>query len=173
MTEEDEGQTNLVGRPSKYQFEYCEQAYKLYLLKATDEEVADFFGVNVDTLYEWRKVHEEFSEATARGKVQADAEVAEKLKHRALGYSHEAVKIFMPAGASVPVYAKYIEHYPPDTQAISLWLRNRQPDKWRDKTDHELAGPGGGPIESKTTVDVTGLSDEQLRALSSIAIPTG
>jgi hypothetical protein len=32
-----------------------------------------------------------------------------------------------------PVYAEYTEHYPPDTGAASLWLRNRQPEKWRDK----------------------------------------
>ena len=44
-----------------------------------------------------------------------------------------AVKIFMPAGAEAPVCASYTEHYPPDTQAASLWLRNRQPAKWRDR----------------------------------------
>jgi len=41
------------------------------------------------------------------------------------GYTHEATKIFMPAGAEAPVYAPYTEHYPPDTHAASLWLRNR------------------------------------------------
>jgi hypothetical protein len=73
--------------------------------------------------------------------------MAERLYHRGLGYQHEAVKIFMPAGAAAPVYAPYIEHYPPDTQAASLWLRNRQPAKWRDRQevnhigtlDHRLA----------------------------------
>lgn len=140
-----------AGRPTKYSEELCDQAYKLYLLKATDEEVADFFGVHVDTLHEWRKVHEEFLKTTKRGKLQADAEVAEKLRHRAIGYSHEAVKIFMPADASEPVYAKYIEHYPPDTQAISLWLRNRQPEKWRDKTDHAVTGADGKDLIPETT----------------------
>lgn len=140
------------GRPSKYSKELCEQAYKLYLLKATDAEVADFFGVTEQTINNWKNDHPEFFESITRGKIQADAEVAEKLRERALGYSHKAVKIFLPAGASEPVYAEYTEHYPPDTQAASLWLRNRQPEKWRDKQDHELAGPGGGPIK---TEDVT------------------
>lgn len=162
-----------AGRPTKYSEELCEQAYKLYLLKATDEEVADFFGVVVATLFNWRDEHPEFLEATENGKLKADAEVAGKLRERALGYSHEAVKIFMPAGATEPVYAKYTEHYPPDTQAASLWLRNRQPEKWRDKTDHELAGPGGGPIPVKATVDVSGLSTEQLRVLASIPLNDG
>lgn len=143
------------GRPTKYSKELSEQAYKLYLLKATDEEVADFFGVCVATLFNWREEHPEFLEATSRGKVQADAEVAEKLRHRALGYSHEAVKIFMPAGAEAPVYAPYTEHYPPDTAAASLWLRNRQPGKWRDKQDHEHSGKDGGPIQVQPILNIT------------------
>lgn len=154
LTPNPETATRPVGRPTKYTDKTADQAYKLYLLKATDEEVADFFGVHVDTLYEWQSVHQEFSESTTRGKLQADAEVAEKLRERALGYSHKAVKIFMPAGASEPVYAEYEEHYPPDTQAASLWLRNRQPEKWRDKQDHELAGPGGGPIQIQPILNV-------------------
>ena len=44
----------------------------------------------------------------------------------------------MPAGADEPVYAEYIEHYPPDTQAASLWLRNRHPDKWKDRTEQAV-----------------------------------
>jgi hypothetical protein len=39
------------------------------------------------------------------------------------------------AGAAAPVYAPYTEHYPPDTHAASLWLRNRQPTKWRDRQE--------------------------------------
>ncbi len=52
-----------------------------------------------------------------------------------------------------------VKHYPPDTQAASLWLRNRQPDKWRDKLTHEHAGPDGGPV-----VNVRNLSDDQLNS---------
>lgn len=52
-----------------------------------------------------------------------------------MGYSHKSVKIFMPAGKDAPVYADFIEHFPPDTTAMIFWLKNRQPDKWRDKRD--------------------------------------
>jgi hypothetical protein len=34
----------------------------------------------------------------------------------------------------------------------------------------EHTGPNGGPIESKTTLDVSGLSMEQLRAVASIRL---
>ena len=33
-----------------------------------------------------------------------------------------------------------IEH-PPDTQAASLWLRNRQPHRWRDRHQVDVADP--------------------------------
>jgi hypothetical protein len=123
------------GRPSAYQEPYAEQAFKLCLLGATDTEIADFFEVATSTIYLWKKKHPEFSEALAKGKVKADAEVAHSLYNRANGYSHEAVKIFMPAGAQKPVYAAYVEHYPPDTNAATLWLKNRQKDKWRDSQE--------------------------------------
>lgn len=132
-----------MGRPSSYTDEHPDQAYKLALLGATDEEMADFFEISRDTIYEWKNVHPEFSDAITRGKVSADANVAERMYNRALGYSHEAVKIFPGNAESGPVYAPYTEHYPPDTQAASLWLRNRQPAKWRDKQEHEHTGAGG------------------------------
>ena len=37
----------------------------------------------------------------------------------------------------------------------------------------EVTGEGGGPIETRTTLDVAGLSTEQLRALSSIPVHGG
>jgi hypothetical protein len=69
------------------------------------------------------------------GKATADARVEQSLYRRALGYSHDAVKIFMPAGAVAPVIAPYVEHYAPDTTAAIFWLKNRRPDECRDKTD--------------------------------------
>ena len=38
------------------------------------------------------------------------------------------------------IIVPYIEHYPPDTTAASLWLRNRQPNKWRDKREIDHGG---------------------------------
>ena len=54
-----------------------------------------------------------------------------------MGYSHPAVKIFMPAGAEEPVIVDYIEHYPPDTAAAVWWTKNRRPEKWRERRDEQ------------------------------------
>jgi hypothetical protein len=66
--------------------------------------------------------------------------VAEKLYHRACGYTHEAVKIFLPAGTREPVYAPYTEHFPPDANAALRWLMNRQPTLWRDRREVGVSG---------------------------------
>jgi transcriptional regulator with XRE-family HTH domain len=129
-----------TGRPTLYRPELAELARKLALLGLTESEMADALNVDVGTLSEWKARHREFREAIERGGVQADAQMAERLYHRGLGYQHEAVKIFMPAGAEAPVYAPYTQRYPPDTQAASLWLRNRQPERWRDKREVDHMG---------------------------------
>lgn len=122
-----------VGRPTKYDEAHNKKAYKLSLLGATDIELADFFEVSEDTIYEWKKVHPEFSEAIKRGKNQADSEVANKLYKRATGYQHEDVDIKMFEGQIIQT--PLVKHYPPDTTAAIFWLKNRQPKKWRDKQD--------------------------------------
>lgn len=145
-----------AGRPSKYKPEFGEQAHKLCLLGATDAQMADFFGVDERTINNWKESEPEFLQSITRGKLLADAAMASSLYHRGLGYSHDAVKIFMPAGADAPVYAPYTEHYPPDTPAASLWLRNRQPGLWRDKQEHEHTGKDGIPLVPVLNVSIGG-----------------
>lgn len=129
-----------------YDPEVAYQAQKLCALGATDMELADFFGVHIDTIYQWRIEFVEFSEAVRVGKEPADNRVERSYFLRAVGYTYEAVKIFMPAGAKKPVYAPYREHVPPDPGAAFNWLVNRRKDDWRNKQQFEHAGADGGPI---------------------------
>ncbi len=136
-----------MARPSEYQDSYAKQVYKLCLLGATDVEIADFFGVTPQTLYNWDEAHPEFLESRARGKVSADANVANRLYKRALGYSHPEVHVSAFQGDIT--LTNLVKHYPPDTQAATWWLKNRQPAKWKDRTVNELTGPDGGPVQSE------------------------
>lgn len=126
------------GRPSAYKPEFIEQAKKLCQLGATDIELADFFGVTERTIYRWQIEHPEFCQALKLGKTAADDRIERSLFRRALGYSHEAVKILQNNG--VPVVVPYTEHYPPDTTAAIFWLKNRRPGEWRDKREVEHSG---------------------------------
>ena len=134
--EKAEQVATLTGRPPSYKPEYAEQAEKLCRLGATDREIADFFDVSTPTIWRWAHKYDAFCNALRAGKDACDDRVERALYNRAIGYSHDAVKIFMPASATAPVYAPYTEHVPPDVGAASLWLRNRRGAAWRDKQEH-------------------------------------
>lgn len=126
------------GRPSKYKPEFAEQAGKIAMLGATDREIADFFEIDERTVNRWKHEHEEFCQALKVGKDAADERVEQSLYRRALGYSHDAVKIMTVGGA---VHREeYVEHYPPDTTAAIFWLKNRRKEQWRDKQEVEHSG---------------------------------
>lgn len=121
------------GRPPSYQPSLAKQAAKLCELGATDDDLADFFEVNVRTISRWKIEHAEFCQALKVGKSVADDRVERALYQKAVGYEQEAVKIFMPAGSKSPVFAKYREKLAPDTTAAIFWLKNRRKEEWRDK----------------------------------------
>lgn len=129
-----------AGRPTSFKPEFAGQAQKLAKLGATDMEIADFFGVAVRTVNRWKSEHREFCHSLKAGKDEADSRVERSLYQRAVGYEHDAVKIFMPAGAKEPIYAPYREVVQPDTTACIFWLKNRKSAEWRDKTDLAISG---------------------------------
>lgn len=122
-----------LGLPPKYRPQHAELAYKLCLMGATSEKLGDIFGVPEVTIRHWLKTHPEFHAAVHAGKDAADAEIANSLYGRALGYSHKTTKVLIIDGK--PHQEQYIEHHPPDTNAAKFWLMNRQPDKWREKME--------------------------------------
>lgn len=130
--------------PEQYKKEYDEQARKLCLLGATDEDLSNFFEVTETTINNWKLRHPSFVESIKKGKEIADAQVADRLYKRATGYEHEAVKIFNEGGQ--PLIVPYTEHYAPDTTAAIFWLKNRRPKQWRDKQVTEHEGLEGMPV---------------------------
>lgn len=135
-SEEKQPEVNPVGRPSCYRAEYEEQVHKLALLGATDKEIGDFFNVTETTINNWKIAFPEFFESIKRGKIQADAEVAEKLFERAKGYEHPETKVFCHEG-DITTY-EVVKHYPPDTAAAFIWLKNRR--MWTDRQDFTTGG---------------------------------
>lgn len=121
---------------SKYKPEYDKQAHKLCLLGASDERLANFFEVSVATIYNWKNNHPSFLEALKSGKDLANANVASSLYHRAIGYSHVEEKVFCFQGEIIT--HEVIKHYPPETGAAALFLKNREPELWRDKQEITL-----------------------------------
>lgn len=80
----------------------------------TDEQIAKNMGVNPATLYRYKQNHSEICEALKKGKEVVDFEVENALLKSAI------------AG---------------NTTAQIFWLKNRRPDRWRDKPP-EVSGAG-------------------------------
>ena len=132
-----------AGRPTEYKADYAKQVKKLAELGATDQEVADFFEIDVRTVYRWKHDHDEFCQALKVGKDVADDRVERSLYQKAIGYEQEEVKIFMPGGAEKPVYAPFTAKVAPDTTAAIFWLKNRRGGDWRDKQEIDNTSSDG------------------------------
>lgn len=123
----------------------------------TDEQIAQNIGITAKTLYEWKKQYSEICESLKKGKEVVDIQVENALLKRALGYSYEEIKTERSDdGEKVTVTIKEVI---PDTTAQIFWLKNRRPDKWRDKQNMELSG------EIKTSNPYAGLTTEELKKL--------
>ena len=81
----------------------------------TDEKIATNMGVHRDTLNEWKKKYSVISDALKKGKEVVDYQVENALLNKAIGG---------------------------DTTAQIFWLKNRRPDKWRDKPQEEKQSSG-------------------------------
>jgi transcriptional regulator with XRE-family HTH domain len=107
----------------------------------TDEEIATELGISRKTLCEWKKKHPEFAEALRGGKYLADAQVEDALFTRALGYEYEETerRLNKRTGRleATKITTKKVE---PSTTAQIFWLKNRRPDRWRDKQEIEHGG---------------------------------
>jgi transposase-like protein len=140
------------GRETAYKNEYTKTAYSMCLLGATDKELANCFEVSEQTINVWKNKHEEFNLALKQGKIEADSIVAQKLYHRAIGYEHPEI-ITASYQGQITDTMTVTKHYAPDPTAAIFWLKNRQPDKWRDKQELDLGNKDGKPFEISNMTD--------------------
>ena len=126
----------------------------------TNEQIAHNIGVNIDTLFEWRKRFPEISEALKNGREVADRTVENALYKKATGYEYEEVteelRFDKATGEKRMVVTKRVKKtVPPDTVAQIFWLKNRKPGEWRDKRDVEMTGSAAVQIIDDIPKDVT------------------
>jgi hypothetical protein len=126
---------NVGGRPSAFDEETQRKVEKLYLRGFVDADVADIIGVDISTLYNWRKNYPEYFNNLKNWKDHADRNVERSLYERACGYTYIEQKTLMAQGQ--PQTIKERRHCPPDPASMIFWLKNRQPAKWRDKVEYE------------------------------------
>lgn len=107
------------GRPSKYSEAYCSEVIDCMGRGFSLTAFAGEIGVSRETVYEWARVHPEFSDAVKRAKAKRLRFLEERLLN----------------GDTGPRVTSHI-----------FALKNAEPEEWRDKREHEVTGKDGGPI---------------------------
>lgn len=141
-----------MARPTKYKEEYENQALVLAEKGFTDNEIAKVFGVREQTINNWKKKFPQFFESLKKGKEVADQKVVQSLYQRALGYSHPEVHITNFQGSITKT--NIIKHYAPDTTAAIFWLKNRDPENWKDRRDVNVGADKPIPITIINYADI-------------------
>lgn len=106
-------------------------------LGATNAQIAQYFGVAVNTVDEWHKKYRLFKSAMKKGGLEADMKVAESLYKRAIGYQYveEEYSAVEVEGQKKPLtemalVKKTVKTLPPDVKAAIHWLKVRQREVW-------------------------------------------
>lgn len=110
----------------------------------TNQEIAKRIGVSRQTMHKWQQEHPEFAEAMARGKEVPDSLVEKALFQAATGFEYTEEHV-TPTGKVVKVQ----RYQPPNPTSMIYWLKNRRPDKWRDKQEVEHSGNVGVELDAK------------------------
>lgn len=100
----------------------------------TDEQIANKMGINVATLYRYKQSYCEICNALKKGKEVVDFQVENALVQAALD-GNVTAQIF--------------------------WLKNRRPDKWRDKPEAADSGGKESGVVLLAPVDESLLDDEK------------
>lgn len=139
------------------------QGYQLALLGATNKDMARVMGVDIMTIDYWMRTKKIFRDKVNRGKLQADALVAEALFKRATGFSVMEDHITCYQGEIIVTPVK--KHYPPDSWAAMKWLSVRQRAIWaetqRIETTHNV---------NITALSFAGLSTEELMLAKKVGL---
>ena len=122
-----------AGRPTEYKREYAQQIIELMRQGLSLTAAAAEIGVWRQRIYEWAEQDEELADATKWGQALRTNFLEKRLLSATDG---------------------------PTVTSSIFALKNSAPDEWRDKHDHELSGPNGGPMETVTRVELVAPSGD-------------
>jgi hypothetical protein len=149
----------------KYDKDFPIRAEGLARQGMIDKQIYKALGISHETFYRYLKIYPEFSEALKKGKSPVDTEVENALLKRALGYEYEETMIEYkpPEGgkdekdktAKPVAIKKTMKQVIPDVTAQIYWLKNRRPDKWRDRHEMGIGFPTeNGELKNELKITV-------------------
>jgi len=134
-----------AGRRSKYNpntFPLLAEGYARDGLN--DEQIAKNLGIHKSTFYDYQQKFPEFSDAIIRGKAPVDIQVENMFLKRCMGYEYEEetrkMGLDKDGNPVVKEIVRIKKHIPGSVHAQETWMKNRMPDKWREKQHIEHSG---------------------------------
>ncbi len=158
------------------------QIEMLSKLGATSKQMAEFFGVELNTFENWIRQKPEVAEAKRAGGIHADMKVAASLYQRAIGFRYKEEEISEEAqkdahGNITPF--KLIKRRVTnrmvigDVKAQTHWLRNRQREHWTEapyKVENFIKGRIDHHHLTVDQVDLETLTQEAQDALFELGV---
>lgn len=113
------------GRPSKYRPDMCETVIEMGKQGASKAQIASELGIHIDTIYDWDadESKPEFSEALKLAMTHSQA-WWENLGRDGISQGQRF-----------------------NATAFIFQMKNRFSEHYKDRTEHEHSGPGGGPVK--------------------------
>jgi len=150
-----------AGRPSQFGTIKQNQLKQLVIAGWDDSQVSKFFGVTETTLNNYKKKYPKFFTSLKDWKKEADLKVEKSLYQRAIGYKYDEVVYEKSKIGGLGIKLKdneidgikhcesnktkvTVKEVVPDVTAQIFWLKNRQPEQWRDV--QEVIGKGFGNV---------------------------
>jgi hypothetical protein len=132
---------------------------------------------SVRTVSDWKQAHDDFSANFARARDEGFDAIAANVKRTAeTPMMGERVEIERDKDGNERVIKRVREDMTAHRRLIVetnlKLLAKWDPRRYGERTQTELTGPNGGPLQTESTIDMSNLTPEQLRVLAGIAVPT-
>ena len=98
----------------------------------TEQQIAHNMGIAYSTFRVWKEKFPALSAPLKRGKAVADYMVENSLFKRAIGFAVEEKRVKVNADGTKEATLT-TKHIAGDVTAQIFWLKNRMPDKWKDR----------------------------------------
>jgi len=144
--------TNHQGRSARKLWDIFDMPGKLASVRgwvsqgASLAGIARLLGVSTNTVYKWRVMYPEFSEAVNWGRDIADGALVASAFRQAAGYTvneQQAVRLSRITRGKREEYVEIVnvDRYVQPNAAVTIFLlKNRLPGEYKDKIDHSVMG---------------------------------
>lgn len=126
-----------MGRHTKYSDDMPELVEKYAREGMIEKDIAKMIGVSLETFGQYKKRFPAFLDALKAGKQVIDHQVEMTLLKSALGYEYIETKRITEPDGKVRI-EETTKMQQPSVTAQIFWLKNRQPDNWRDVAKFEI-----------------------------------